>query len=165
MNAITLLDEQHDEVDALFERIERADGARKKAIFDELADLLAIHATIEEKMFYPAAEAKQTDDILLESVEEHLAIKRLVADLLGMSPSDRNFDAKCSVLKEQVQHHVREERTELFPKARKLLDAEQLDALGQEMYANTESLKGMRPRMNVPQETKTAATLPSPHAP
>ena len=165
MNAITLLDEQHDEVDALFERIERADGARKKAIFDELADLLAVHATIEEKMFYPAAEAKQTDDILLESVEEHLAIKRLVADLLGMSPSDRNFDAKCSVLKEQVQHHVREERTELFPKARKLLDAEQLDALGQEMYAKTESLKGMRPRMNVPQETKAAATLPSPHAP
>jgi len=162
MNAISLLEEQHHQVDALFERIEHAEGMRKRALFEEVADLLAIHATIEEKLFYPAVEAKQTDDILLESVEEHLGIKRLIADLLGMSASDRNFEAKCTVLKEQVQHHVREERSDLFPKVRKLLDAQQLDALGQEMLGKTESLKGMRPRMNVPQETKVAAPLPRP---
>lgn len=164
MDAISLLEDQHRQVDDLFSRIEKAEGTEKKALVEEVADMLAIHATIEEKMFYPAAEAAQTDDILLESVEEHLGVKRLIADLIGMSPTDRNFEAKCSVLKEQVQHHVREERSELFPKVRKLLDAEQLEALGQEMLAKTESLLGTRPRMNVPHETKVAAPLPQPQA-
>lgn len=165
MDAIELLEEQHNEVDALFEKIEAAsDPATKKSLFEQVADALAVHATIEEKFFYPASEAKLTDDLLLESVEEHLAVKRVITDLLSMRGSDRNFDAKCTVLKEQVQHHVEEEREALFPKVRKLLSAEKLEALGQEMFSFTEENKTRSPRLQVPAQTKQAAPLPQPEA-
>jgi hemerythrin-like domain-containing protein len=165
MDAISLLEDQHNEVDAIFERIENTDDpSAKEALFVQVADALAIHAKIEETFFYPASEAKLTDDMLLESVEEHLAVKRVITDLLKMKGSDRNFDAKCTVLKEQVQHHVKEEREELFPKVRKLLSKEQLDALGQEMFAFTEEHKGKSPRLAVPAEIQHAAPLPQPEA-
>jgi len=165
MDAIALLEEQHEEVDALFKKIEHSsDPAAKQALFEKVADSLAVHAKIEEKFFYPGCEAKATDDLLLESVEEHLVIKRVIADLLTMKATDRNFDAKCTVLKEQVQHHVKEEREDLFPKVRKLLSKEQLEAMGQEMFGFTEERKGKSPRLGVPAEIKTAALLPQPEA-
>src|SRR5947207_2044082 len=108
MDAIEMLDEQHDEVDALFKKYEELGEKAtqsKQHLFEEIADALAIHATIEEKDFYPAVKAKRTEDILLESLEEHLAIKRVIADLLKLDPSDETFDAKVKVLNEQVEHH------------------------------------------------------------
>ncbi len=83
----------------------------------ELADNLAAHAAIEERIFYPAAYGDNTRDLLEEAVEEHLALKRVIADLIKMGPSDDYFDAKIAVLKEQVAHHVEEEEKELFPRS------------------------------------------------
>src|SRR5262245_33991888 len=109
MNAIDLLLSQHREVKDLFAKIEKAKSADKKGeLFETLADNLAIHSSIEEHHFYPAVKAEPTEDILLESLEEHLSVKRLLADLLETAPDGEEFDAKIKVLQEQVEHHVEE---------------------------------------------------------
>jgi hypothetical protein len=110
MDAIEMLKGQHREVESLFAKFEQlGDNAAKskQSIVDKIADALAMHATIEEKHFYPAVKAKRTEDILLEALEEHLGIKRVIADLLKIQTSDETFDAKVKVLKEQVEHHER----------------------------------------------------------
>ncbi len=136
MNAIDLLKAQHQEVKALFDQIEQTDADdEKQMIFEELADSLTAHTTIEEKLFYPAAYAKQTKELLQEAVEEHLAIKRVIADLLGMKPDHENFEAKIKVLHEQVEHHVEEEEGELFEKVREELGDKKLEKLGAQMKA------------------------------
>ena len=95
MSAIDLLESQHREVEKLFQKIEKASkGEEKMRLFEEIADKLAIHAAIEEHHFYPAVKEKRTEDILLESVEEHLVIKRTIADLLKLDVGDVQFDPK-----------------------------------------------------------------------
>jgi hemerythrin superfamily protein len=162
-DAIAMLEGQHREVEALFAKLEKAgDGAKKKALATELADKLAIHASIEERDFYPAVKAKRTEDILLESLEEHLGIKRVLADLMATSPGDDTFDAKAKVLKEQVEHHVKEEEEDLFPKVRKIFDAETLTAIAQQMAATQDELQTKGdPHRAVFAQTKRAASLPS----
>ena len=161
MDAIELLEEQHREVEALFEEIEQAsDAEEKRDLFEEIADQLTVHALIEERHFYPAVKEKRTEDILLESLEEHLSIKRLLADLLKLSPEDEQFDAKLKVLQEQVEHHVEEEEGELFPKVRKILDKEMLQAVAQEMTATQEQLlEAGDPRGLVKGQTAEAPSL------
>jgi hemerythrin superfamily protein len=160
-DAIDLLTSQHDEVDELFAMIEKTDDtARKQAYFIELADKLAAHAKIEEVYFYPAVTAKQTRDLVVESTEEHLAIKRVLADLVELDCDDEHFDAKLKVLKEQVSHHAHdEEEGELFPKVKKMLDKDELAALGGEMLALFEELLEHAPRKNVSGETAEAAPV------
>jgi hemerythrin superfamily protein len=160
MDAIDMLEEQHRDVEDLFEEFEEAKGAQKREVFEEIADQLVIHAAIEEKHFYPAVKARQTEDLLRESLEEHLAAKRVIADLLDMDVKDEQFDAKVDVLKEMIQHHVTEEESELFPKVRKLLNKEELEALAQEMTATQETLlEEDEPRQAVRGETAAAAPL------
>jgi hemerythrin superfamily protein len=161
MNAIDLLESQHREVEKLFSKIEKSKSDDAKGrLFEEIADKLAVHASIEEHHFYPAVKANRTEDILLESLEEHLGIKRILADLLDIEASDETFDAKIKVLKEQVSHHVEEEESELFPKVRKLFNKEQLEALGQEMSAEQAELEDQgEPRMAIPSEAGEAAHI------
>jgi hemerythrin superfamily protein len=160
MNAIDLLKSQHRAVEDLFSKLENAKSAKAKLpIFEKLADNLAAHATIEEHQFYPAVKATRTEDILLESLEEHLGIKRVLADLLDIDVDDDTFDAKVKVLQEQVEHHVEEEEGDLFPKVKKLLDKDELEALGQEMSAEFAELEAGRPRDAVRGETGQAAPL------
>lgn len=162
MDALKLLKDQHTEVDDLIEQIEKGRSPELKARrFTELADKLAAHATIEEKIFYPACMAKKTEEILLESVEEHLQIKRILADLMQLDVADDHFDAKLSVLKEELEHHAHEEEEgELFPKVKKAFDKEELEALGSEMQAMFEELLPNEPRLQVPSQTDQAAPLP-----
>jgi hemerythrin superfamily protein len=164
MNAIELLTDQHTEVDQLFAKIEKTEDAdQKKALFNELADKVAVHASIEEKLFYPAVMARQTEEILLESVEEHLAVKRVLADLLTLDVEDEHFDAKLSVMKEELRHHAHdEEEGTLFPKVRRLLSTDDLEGLGGELLNLFETLLTKEPRRKVPMETRAAAPLPSP---
>lgn len=160
MDAIELLKAQHKEAKALFEQIEEAEGAEKEELFNQLADALAVHATIEEKEFYPATRSARTDDLLREAVEEHLGVKRIIADLLESDPSDPQYDARLKVLKENVEHHVAEEENDLFPKVKKLLDRKTLEALGKVMEETGEALKEEgEPRSNVPAETDHAAPI------
>jgi hemerythrin superfamily protein len=161
MDALKLLKEQHDEVEELMETLEKARKTeRKEALFEELADKLAAHATMEEKLFYPAVKAKRTEELVLESTEEHLAVKRVLADMLQLDVEDEHFDAKLTVLKEEVRHHARdEEEKKLFPLVRKLLSKEDLEDLGSRMEEMFDELLTKNPRKNVPNETQSAAQI------
>jgi hemerythrin superfamily protein len=161
MNAIELLESQHREVENLFSQIEATrDAQEKERLFTELADRLAIHSSIEEHHFYPAAKTQQTEEILLESLEEHLGVKRVLSDLLDCEVEDETFEAKLKVLKDLVSHHVEEEEGTLFPKVARILDGEELEALGQTMQAEQADLEDRgSPRESVPAETEKAATI------
>lgn len=164
IDVLELLASQHDEVDQLIEQLERGKGDRA-ALFAQLADKLAAHAAVEEKIFYPAAMDTSTSELLHESVEEHLAIKRILADMLELDPDhdEERFDAALSLLKEQVTHHARsEEEAKLFPALRRLLTEDERAALGNEVLAMFEELIQHQPRQQVPGETTEPAPLPSP---
>lgn len=157
---LEVLTMQHTEVDSLFAAIEQ-DQVNKRALFTELADKLAAHASVEEQVFYPAVMARQTEELLRESVEEHLSLKRVLADMIALRPDDESFDAKLSVLKEQVSHHAhKEEEAKLFPKVKKLFSADERAALGGEFLMVFEELMLSHPYRNVPRETRAAAPLP-----
>jgi hypothetical protein len=82
-----------------------------------------------------------------------------LAELLEAETEDGSFDQKVALLEEQVSHHVEEEEDELFPKVQKLMDAEQLEGLGQEMTATASELADKEPRRQIPMEVESAATL------
>ena len=163
INALELLRTQHEEVESLIEKIENTDDAREKqALFVEMADKLAAHSTIEEKIFYPSVMDRKTREALVESTEEHLSVKRLLADMMELDVEDEHFDAKLSVMKEQIRHHAHDEEEDtLFPKVRRLMSADELAALGNEMLAMFETLLEQSPRNQVPSETAEPAPLPS----
>jgi hemerythrin superfamily protein len=156
MNAITLLKNDHKTVEDLFKRFEKL-GPRavktKQDVVERIVRELSIHAAIEEMVFYPAireaVEKGDLDTMVLESLEEHHIVKWVLWELEGMSPADERFDAKVTVLMENVRHHVADEEKELFPQVNKIFGRAQLDELGQTM----DNLK------------KTAPTHPHPRSP
>lgn len=145
VDAVELLESQHREVDALFKEIEAAgDRATKKKekLFATIAEKLTMHAKLEESIFYPAA--KEADnDLVLEAFEEHANVKAMIRKLQKTGGDDETFDAKITVLKELVKHHVKEEETELFPKCRKALGEEALLELGANMQDKWERLEAL----------------------
>lgn len=161
MNAIEMLTKQHREMEASLKTILEADGRARRPLFEKVADVLMSHVLVEEALFYPAVKAKRTEDILLESLEEHLSLKRIVADLLALSVADETFEAKLHVLKEQAEHHHEEEEEKLFPKVKKLLSAFELDALGESMGEAQAKLLQGQPRNRAPGQTEAASSLRS----
>ena len=161
LNALDLLTAQHRYVDKLFAQIAKETGVRKSAAFAELADILAIHAAIEERIFYPGVKSASTEDLLRESVEEHLAMKRTLADLMEMDAGGEEFDAKLKVLEEEVSHHAKEEEEgKLFPLIRAEQDDDFMAALANEMIALMVSLQQEgEPRFAVPSETSAASPV------
>ena len=160
MEATKLLMQQHEEVKGLFKQFEAAEeDPAKQELFERIADDFAAHGEIEEKIFYPAVYVGKLKDKLQEAVEEHLAAKRVVADLLDMEPSDEQFDAKMKVLKELIEHHVEEEEGELFPLVRQNFAREELDALGEQMEQMFAQLQEDEPREQIPSETDHAPRL------
>ena len=140
MDAIRLLKDDHKAVEALFKRFEKAgDGAHveKRAVVDKIIEELSIHAAVEEQLFYPVTRATvpDTGDIALESLEEHHIVKWVLSELDDMNPEDERFDAKVTVLMENVRHHVEEEEKEYFPKVRDELGRNALSDLGDAMAA------------------------------
>src|SRR5688572_24802391 len=149
MDAIELLESQHDDVEGLIEEIEQTDDpAVKQQLFEELADNIAAHAKIEETLFYPGVMAEETRELLHESTEEHLSIKRVLADMVELACEDPQWDAKLCVVKEQILHHARdEEEGELFPLVRELKSRDELLALGGEMARMFSELLEGEPRL------------------
>jgi hemerythrin superfamily protein len=136
MDAITLLRDDHKTVEQLFKRFEKAGDrafVEKRQIVDRIIEELSVHAAIEEQVFYPVARATvaDTEDIALESLEEHHIVKWLLSELVDLDPAAERFDAKVTVLMENVRHHVEEEQDEFFPKVRDGLTRGQLADLGE----------------------------------
>lgn len=150
MNVLTLLKNQHKEVAALYASFEESDDDGKKLVlFNQIADALAVHATIEERHFYPAVRERDTQKEITEAYDEHLEVKKLLVDCLR-STATPGFDGKVAALMGAVEHHVDEEENELFPKVNKLLNRDLLEALGQTMEAEGEQIKALgAPRRSV----------------
>lgn len=133
----------HRAVEALFEQFEKARGSERKAkIAAQICTELKIHAQIEEEIFYPALKGKIDDDLLKEAYVEHDGAKILINDIAASGPSDKYFEAKVTVLSEEIKHHVKEEEKQhdnMFQQAR-AADVD-LDALGERMLARKEELK------------------------
>lgn len=148
MEAIKLLESQHDEIDGLFAQYEKAeDAAQKLEVFHQLADALIAHATIEQKLFYPAVFVGELKEQLLEAVSDHLREKRLISELFDLGPLEPKFDATLKLLQEEIVHHVGEEEDVLFPLVKEALLRYELEALGEameEMY--DEVISGTTPR-------------------
>ena len=145
LDALKLLSADHREVEALFEKFEKAsrDGTKEK-IAKQICTELKIHAQIEEEIFYPALRGKISDDDLDEAIVEHDGAKVLINDIEAGSPDDDFYDAKVKVLQEEIEHHVKEEekqRDNIFTQARKT-DVD-LVALGEQMAARKQELKDL----------------------
>jgi hemerythrin superfamily protein len=142
-DAITLLTEDHEHVKALFEQYEalgdRAMVSKQKLAL-QICEELTKHAVAEEEIFYPAVRAAiKEEDLVDEAVVEHASAKDLIAQIIAMEASDDLYDAKVKVLSELIDHHVKEEESEMFPKARKAkLD---LDELGAAIAARKEEVE------------------------
>jgi len=141
-DAIALLKADHRKVEDLFDKFDKArDVERKKALAQEICTELCIHATIEEEIFYPACKGKVEDDLMSESYVEHDGAKVMIAELLSSSPDDEFYDAKMTVLSEEIKHHVREEEKPgegVFAQARE--GGLDLGALGERLAARKQQL-------------------------
>jgi hemerythrin superfamily protein len=132
-DAVTLLTEDHEHVKSMFEQYEelgeRAHVSKQKLAL-KICEELTKHATAEEEIFYPAVRAATKDeDMVDEAVVEHASAKDLIAQIISMDPTDDLYDAKVKVLGELIDHHVKEEEQEMFPKAKKAnLDLMELGA-------------------------------------
>ena len=151
MDAITLLKQDHKTVEKLFKQFEKATPAQQRKTAQQVVKELSVHAAIEEMVFYPAVRDRvpETEDTVLESLEEHHVVKWVLSELEDMKPDHERFKAKMTVLMESVRHHVEEEEQELFPEVRKAVGRKELSELG----AALEKAK------------KTAPTRPHPRAP
>ena len=148
-DACDLLDADHRAVKKLFKQYEELTNSRGRTVAKKKVELarqicneLTVHAQIEEELFYPALrEVLKDTDMLAEAEVEHQSAKDLIAQIEGMDEADEMFDAKVTVLGEYIEHHVKEERNEIFPKAR---SARKLDlvAMRDELMARKEELMG-----------------------
>lgn len=111
--------------------------ARREKLLATIEQELAIHTRIEEEVFYPAFRdaARKKDDAKLyyEAVEEHHVVDLVLPEIKGADVASEEFAAKAKVLKDLVEHHAEEEESEMFPRARKLMDREELRQLGEEL--------------------------------
>jgi hypothetical protein len=124
--AVDLLKEDHEKVKGLFEQFEKAKSEDEKEEIADQVDLeLRVHSMIEEEILYPAM--KDIDsEIVTESFEEHGVVEQLLNELATMELGEEQFQAKFKVMKENVEHHIEEEETEMFPKCSKVPNYEEL---------------------------------------
>lgn len=139
-DAIVLLKQDHQEIRRLFRQFEQAGDtatARKGKLVDKIIELLTVHTYIENEVMYPRVRDLLPDleDDVLESYEEHHVADLLVVELAAMKPTDERFDAKTTVLIENVRHHIEEEEQEWFPKVREGLGRRALQEIGADMVA------------------------------
>jgi hypothetical protein len=137
MDPYRLLHIDHENVSALFAKLEATTtraGKSRESLFKRLREELELHTKLEENIFYPALkEAAATHEIILEAFEEHAVVKILLKELNSLATNDERWLPKLRVLKENVEHHVKEEEGQMFKKARTVLDKETADWLGDEM--------------------------------
>ncbi len=130
-DATALLRADHKRVGELFAEYEKTGStSKKKALVSRICAELTVHAQVEEEIFYPAVKVALKDkELVPEATVEHTTLKALIAQVEGVEPDGEMFDAKIKVLSEYVEHHVKEEENEMFPKAKSSsLDMRELGA-------------------------------------
>jgi hemerythrin superfamily protein len=146
-DAIALLKTDHATVKKMFEKegkLTKKDSEKKASLFNQIKAALEVHAAIEEEIFYPAvkkARSEHVKDEVREAYEEHKQIKSLLAQVSSITPADETYDMKIKVLKEDVEHHVKEEEGEMFPDAKGFLGESRLVELGAQLEARKQELE------------------------
>jgi hemerythrin superfamily protein len=144
-NAVEMLKHDHAQVKDLFRQYEAAgDRAyqKKQRIAEEVFTALEVHTTLEEELFYPAMKRKADQDgkdLVAEAIEEHHVVTTLMDELKGLDLKDERYDAKFTVLMENVEHHIEEEEGEMFPEAEEVL-GDRLERLSQQMQERKQQL-------------------------
>jgi hypothetical protein len=144
MDALQLLKADHDKVKKMLEDLdsttERGVKTREEG-FAKLRQELEAHEAIEEEIFYPALkEHPKAKDIVLEAYEEHNVVDMVVGEIEGVSYDDETWGAKFTVLKENLEHHIDEEETEMFKQARQVFEKDELEELGGRMAERKDEL-------------------------
>jgi len=131
MDVFQLLKKDHRKVKELFEKLEEKGGEKTRdKLFKELATDLAVHSKVEETIVYPRLkEFEELSEMVAEAIEEHQVAEQLLEELAGMDEKNEQWEAKLTVLKEMIEHHVEEEEGELFPEAEDLL-GDEADEMG-----------------------------------
>ena len=149
-NPITMLKADHAKVKRLLRELEqtteRAVKERERLV-REIEREIKTHAQIEEELFYPTfkkvAEDSDAEDLFYEATEEHHVVDMVLPALKAANPKSPEFAAKAKVLKDLIEHHAQEEETQMFVQARKLLDDQQMEALGDLMQQRKETIQMM----------------------
>lgn len=143
-DAIALLKQDHEKVRTLLGSLENATGARRDKLLAQVEKELKIHTTIEEEIFYPAyreaAKKKEDKKLYYEALEEHHVVDLVVPET-HEGENDDELKAKAKVLKDIVEHHADEEEKEMFPRAKKALDRDELRELGARMEERKRELQ------------------------
>ncbi len=137
MDALELLKTDHDRMKELLTRgeetTERAEKGRTE-LFATIKRELTIHEQIEEEIFYPALrDHPNARDIVLEGYEEHHVVDTILGEMERVPVTDETWTAKFKVAKENIEHHIQEEESEMFSAARKVFDRDELEQLGTRM--------------------------------
>ena len=149
MEAIKLLKQDHDEVKKIMEKLdsttERGVKTREE-LFTKLKNEMEVHEIIEEEIFYPALkEHPKAKEIVLEGYEEHHVVDTIMGEISAVPYDDETWGAKFSVMKENIEHHIEEEEGEMFPKAREIFSADDLEDMGERMAARREEAQAALP--------------------
>lgn len=170
MNAIELLKDQHKKTKAALEKGSKGklSGAESKKAADELV----AHMVIEEHVFYPRVR-ELLKDLVTESYEEHTTARFSLARCLS-AKTEEEIKSRFTVLKELIEHHVKEEEEEMFPKVQKGIDAEELELLGTRMQAMFEQaaelgldalVSGLEKTLRSPNQTQNGVARSKDKAP
>lgn len=137
MNALELLKTDHRKVEALFRQVEATDDeATHRQLFEQIKKELDTHTYIEETVLYPQLqEHEELKDLVLEAYEEHKQVKVLLREISALADGSDRFDAKLKVMSENVEHHVEEEETEMFPKIEEICSPGRLAEIGTALQA------------------------------
>jgi hemerythrin-like domain-containing protein len=149
-NAITMLKSDHATVKRILRELsETSERAvkQRELLVQQFEREIKMHAQIEEEVFYPAFKAAtrgdEAEDMFYEAAEEHHVVDMCLPALKAANPKSKEFTAKAKVMKELVEHHIKEEENEMFPEARKRFSEEQLRELGDMMQARKDSVEAM----------------------
>jgi hemerythrin-like domain-containing protein len=136
-DALSLLKDDHDKVKGLLERLESTTerGVKtREELFGQIQTELTVHEIIEEEIFYPTLkEHPKAREIVLEGYEEHNVVDRLMGELSQLPVDDETWGPKAKVMKENIEHHIEEEESEMFKQARSVFDRQELEELGTRM--------------------------------
>jgi iron-sulfur cluster repair protein YtfE (RIC family) len=119
MDVTKILEQDHRQVEQLFDRIEKAEGAERSPLIDELATALRGHMALEEEVVYPAIEPVTGKETVQEANTEHELARKGLEDMIRLAPDEPGFGAALEAVKAGISHHVDEEEDDVFPKVRK----------------------------------------------